>query len=63
MLPQKKKRMHKIIQTVFAGPYYIKKDYKNVSRIKKLQQKKKGKKEKKSVDLIDRYNFLVKSTS
>ena len=61
--------MHKIIQTVFAGPYYIKKDYKNVSRIKKLQKKKKGKKEKKICPeegfliLIDRYNFLVKSTS
>ena len=62
--------MHKIIQTVFAGPYYIKKDYKNVSRIKKLQKKKKkGKKEKKIrpeegfLILIDRYNFLVKSTS
>ena len=40
--------MHKIIQTVFAGPYYIKKDYKNVSRIKKLQKKKKGKKETKN---------------
>ena len=40
--------MHKIIQTVFAGPYYIKKDYKNASRIKKLQKKKKkGKNEKK----------------
>ena len=40
MLPQKKS-MHKIIQTVFAGPYYIQKDYKNFSKIKKLQKKKK----------------------
>ena len=47
MLPQKKKRMHKIFQTVFAGPYYIKKDYKNVSRIKKLQKKKKKERKKK----------------
>lgn len=42
MLPQKKS-MHKIIQTVFAGPYYIQKDYKNFSKIKKLQKKKKKK--------------------
>ena len=39
--------MHKIIQTVFAGPYYIKKDYKNLSRIKKLQKKKKKERKKK----------------
>ena len=35
--------MHKIIQTVFAGPYYIQKGYKNFSRIKKLPKKKKKK--------------------
>ena len=39
--------MHKIFQTVFAGPYSIKKDYKNVSRIKKLQKKKKKERKKK----------------
>ena len=33
--------MHKIIQTVFAGPYYIQKGYKNFSRVKKLPKKKK----------------------
>ena len=37
--------MHKIIQTVFAGPYYIQKGYKNFSRIKKLQKKKEKEKE------------------
>ena len=59
--------MHKIIQTVFAGPYYIQKDYKNVSRIKKSQKKKKKEKEicpeEGFLILIDWYNFLVKSTS
>ena len=53
--------MHKIIQTVFAGPYYIQKDYKNVSRIKKSQKKKK-KKKKKSVLRKDFWYLLIDTT-
>lgn len=34
----KKKSMQQIIQTVFAGPYYTWKGYKNSTRIEKIQK-------------------------